>query len=190
MPCVKRATSAWIAKCPVSVRLAPGTKGPRLFLDDTRLEFEHRVANVARKFPVAFAMAHDQQKILPPLRNEVLDERVGKHCPARQQMQKVGAAILAAQPVVLSPSRGGGRSGDLATLPSEALHGARLYLHSFHTFGPLGSRRASIASPGVAEHKPAHQRDRLRQRVWQLYSFCATISPPVRSSSGGPRRRS
>jgi len=119
MPCVKRATSAWIAKCPVSVRLAPGTKGPRLFLDDTRLEFEHRVANVARKFPVAFAMAHDQQKILPPLRNEVLDERVGKHCPARQQMQKVGAAILAAQPVVLSPSRGGGRSGDLATLPLE-----------------------------------------------------------------------
>jgi hypothetical protein len=65
--------------------------------------------------------------------------------------------------------RGGGRGGNFVTLPSEALHGQKLDLQSFHTFGSSGSRRASARTSVVSENKPAHQRDRLRQRLWRLY---------------------
>ena len=61
--------------------------------------------------------------------------------------------------------RGGGGNRDLATLPSEVLHGAEHDLHAFHQFRPAGPHRASSASPGDSEHRPADQRDRLQQRL-------------------------
>jgi hypothetical protein len=38
-------------------------------------------------------------------------------------------------------------------------------LHAFHTFGPPGSCRTSVATPGLAEHAPALQPDRIRERI-------------------------
>ena len=104
MPWVKRATSAWIAKWPVSVRRAPGTNVQGFSCDDVSLEFQRGVADVAGEFAVAVAMADDQQQVGPALDDEILDQRVGEHRPARQQMQNIGAAILAAQAIV---GRGG-----------------------------------------------------------------------------------
>jgi hypothetical protein len=69
----------------------------------------------------------------------------------------------------LWPLRGGSRGGNLVTLSLEALYGEKLHLQSFHTFGSSGSRRASVRTPIVSENKPAHQRDRLCQRLWRLY---------------------
>jgi hypothetical protein len=63
-------------------------------------------------------VADDQQEVLPALGYEVLNERVGEHRPARQQMQDIGAAILAAQPIVggagikESDARGFRQAGD------------------------------------------------------------------------------
>ena len=74
-------------------------KGPRFLLNDTCLEFQRGMVNVAREFPIAVAMAHHQQQVLPPLRDQVLDQSIGEHRVARQQMQNVGAAILAAQAI-------------------------------------------------------------------------------------------
>ena len=75
-------------------------KGPGLLLHDPRLELLRRMADVPGEFAVPLAMADDQQQVLPALRDEVLDESVGEHRPARKQMQNAGAAILAAQAII------------------------------------------------------------------------------------------
>jgi hypothetical protein len=54
-------------------------------------------------------------------------------------------------------------------LPSEALYGEKLHLQSFHPFGSSGSRCEFVKTPVLYENTPAHQRDRLRQRLWRLY---------------------
>src|SRR6267142_368832 len=86
--------------------------------------------------------------------------------------------------------RRGGRGGNLVTLPSEALYDEKLHLQSFHPFDSSGSRRASVGTPVVSENKPAHQRDRLFQRLWRLYEFHSKISPALRSYPRLPFRRS
>ena len=82
------------------MRRAPGTKVQGFASHDPRLEFLRRMADVAGEFAVPLAMADDQQQVLPALRDEVLDQSVGQHRPARQQMQDVGAAIFAAQAII------------------------------------------------------------------------------------------
>ena len=74
----------------------------------TALEYFWRTG----KFAIALAMTDDQQQVGPTLDDKILNERIGKHCSARQQVKQVGPAILAAQPIIrgcgVEDRRGGG----------------------------------------------------------------------------------
>ena len=75
-----------------------------------RLEFQSCVADVGSEFAVAIIMTDCQQQVGPPLNDEILHQRVGKHRAAWQQMQNIGTAIFSAQPIV---RRGGVEDRDL-----------------------------------------------------------------------------
>ncbi len=75
-------------------------KGPGFLFDDVRLELQCGVPDVGGKFAVAVTVADDEQQIGPALDDKILNQRVGQHRPARQQVQDVRAAIRAAQPVI------------------------------------------------------------------------------------------
>jgi AraC family transcriptional activator of tynA and feaB len=57
------------------------------------------------------------------------------------------------------------RSGNLVTLPSKALYGARLLLQRVHRFASFGPRRTSSEPARAAGYRPASQRDRLCLRL-------------------------
>src|SRR5262249_35700158 len=71
----------------------PRHEGPWLFLDDPRLKFRRGVTDVGGEFAVAIVMADDLQQVRPALEDQILNQRVGQHRPARQQMENVGAAV-------------------------------------------------------------------------------------------------
>ncbi len=78
-----------------------GIEGPRLRCDEFCAEFLDRSINRRRIGLVGFARPGHQKDVPPALQHEILQQRIGKHRPARNEVEDIGATGLAAQSIVL-----------------------------------------------------------------------------------------